>query len=306
MSKRLVVSSKDEEVLKEALFLGIPTIEELDGVADFLISDKGDEEKILSEELPEITLLRFSGDEIIPLENLIANLHGRTELIVAVRTVEQAQTALDTLELGADGVMIETDDASILPQMLRLVSKGGGLSIDEATVVEVKPLGLGSRVCVDTCSMMQKDMGMLVGSSSQGMLLVQAEVEDNEFVSPRPFRVNAGALSLYTMTPENKTQYLEELSAGSEVMIVSSDGRTSSSNVARSKIELRPMMLVIAEGNGKVAKAILQNAETVKLVSTKGSIAVTDLKVGDKVMAHFEEGGRHFGVLVKEEEVIEK
>jgi len=306
MSKRLVVSSKDEEVLKEALFLGIPTIEELDGVADFLISDKGDEEKILSEELPEITLLRFSGDEIIPLENLIANLHGRTELIVAVRTVEQAQTALDTLELGADGVMIETDDASILPQMLRLVSKGGGLSIDEATVVEVKPLGLGSRVCVDTCSMMQKDMGMLVGSSSQGMLLVQAEVEDNEFVSPRPFRVNAGALSLYTMTPENKTRYLEELSAGSEVMIVSSDGRTSSSNVARSKIELRPMMLVIAEGNGKVAKAILQNAETVKLVSTKGSIAVTDLKVGDKVMAHFEEGGRHFGVLVKEEEVIEK
>jgi 3-dehydroquinate synthase II len=78
------------------------------------------------------------------------------------------------------------------------------------------------------------------------------------------------------------------------------------SNVARSKIELRPMTLVVVQGNGKMAKAVLQNAETVKLVSPKGSIAVTELKEGDKVMAHFEEGGRHFGVLVKEEEVIEK
>jgi len=306
MSKRLIVSSEDEEVLKEALFLGIPTIEEIQDIKEVVVSRKEDEENILSMDLPVTTLVRFTGDEIIPLENLIANLGGRTDIIVAVNSLEQAKTALETLELGADGVMIETDDPSVLSPLLRLVSEEHGLSLEEATVREIRPLGLGSRVCVDTCNMMYRNMGMLVGSSSQGMLLVQAEVEENEFVSPRPFRVNAGALSLYTMVPGNKTNYLEELKAGSEVMIVSAEGNTMTAHVARSKIELRPMVLVVAEGEGRIAKAVLQNAETVRMVSPKGSIPVTDLKEGDKIMAHFEEGGRHFGVLVKQEEVIEK
>ncbi|HPR42312.1 MAG TPA: 3-dehydroquinate synthase II [Candidatus Methanofastidiosa archaeon] len=306
MSKRLIVSSDDEEVLKEALFLGIPTINDMEDVKEAVVSKKEDEEQILSMDLSATTLIRFTDDEIIPLENIIANLRGRTDIIVAVKTLEQARTALETLELGADGVVIETDDPSVLSPLLRLVSGGEGIRMEEATVKEKRLLGLGSRVCIDTCNMMYRNMGMLVGSSSQGMLLIQAEVEENEFVSPRPFRVNAGALSLYTLVPGNKTRYLEELNAGSEVMIVTSDGTTMTSNVARSKIELRPMVLVTAESNGRVAKAILQNAETVKMVSPSGSIAVTDLKEGDRVIAHFEEGGRHFGVLVKEEEVIEK
>lgn len=147
---------------------------------------------------------------------------------------------------------------------------------------------------------------MLVGSSSQAMMLVQAEVEENPFVSKRPFRVNAGAVSLYTLSPGEKTVYLEEIEAGCEVMIVDRKGKTRAANVARSKIELRPLVLVEAESKKRAAKAVLQNAETIRVVTPEGSIPVTEIKPGDKVICRFESGGRHFGTLVKEEQVIEK
>ncbi|MCK4399211.1 MAG: hypothetical protein KAV25_09500, partial [Methanophagales archaeon] len=52
---------------------------------------------------------------------------------------------------------------------------------------------------------------------------------------------------------------------------------------------------------------ILQNAETIKLVSKakKKPISVVDLKAGDEVLVHVTETARHFGIAV-EEMVIEK
>jgi len=172
--------------------------------------------------------------------------------------------------------------------------------------VTVKEIGMGARACIDTCDIMAEGEGMMVGNSSQGMILVQAEVVRNPFVAPRPFRVNAGAISLYLLSPDNKTRYLEEIEAGDEVLIVNREGKTRVSNVVRSKIELRPLILIEAEIEGKTAKAVLQNAETIRVVTPKGSRAVTELKPRNKVIAHFELGGRHFGTLVKDEEVIEK
>jgi len=306
MPKKVIVSSDDADVLKDAKFLGIPTLDQIEDVRSIEVTSKMDELDILNAELGKNTLVRFAGDEIIPLENLIANLHGKTNIIVAVDSVEKAKTALETLEIGADGIVLETDDPSMLPELAKIGEGTGNLQLETAMVTSIKMLGLGSRACIDTCSLIPRGSGMLVGSSSQGMMLVQSEVEENEFVSPRPFRINAGALSLYTSMPGGKTRYLEEISAGDEVMIVSSDGKTNAAYVARSKIESRPLILVEVQKDGKVAKAILQNAETVKLVSPSGSIAVTDLELGDEIMTHFEEGGRHFGVLVKKEEVIEK
>ena len=48
---------------------------------------------------------------------------------------------------------------------------------------------------------------------------VKAEVMENSHVPPRPFRVNAGAVHAYVLTPEGKTKYLEELRSGEEVEI---------------------------------------------------------------------------------------
>jgi 3-dehydroquinate synthase II len=77
--------------------------------------------------------------------------------------------------------------------------------------------------------------------------------------------------------------------------------------VGRIKIEIRPLILVEAEVGGKVIKTILQNAETIRVVTPKASKPVTELKQGDEVMVHLAaRGGRHFGISVPGETVIEK
>lgn len=65
-------------------------------------------------------------------------------------------------------------------------------------------------------------------------------------------------------------------------------------------------MLVEAEAEGQPISLVLQNAETIRLVSPDGkAVSVTNLKQGDKVLAHIEKAGRHFGMQV-EETLIER
>jgi 3-dehydroquinate synthase II len=111
---------------------------------------------------------------------------------------------------------------------------------------------------------------------------------------------------LYALTSPARTRYLSELKSGEEVLVVDRQGNVRLTNVARAKIEWRPMLLIEAEYGEKTLKLIAQNAETIRVVTPDGSKAVTDLKKGDKILALVEEGGRHFGTLVKEEAVIER
>ncbi len=167
-------------------------------------------------------------------------------------------------------------------------------------------MGIGDRVCVDTCSMMQLGEGMLVGSYSQGLFLVHSESMESEYVASRPFRVNAGPVHAYVMTPGNKTKYLSELETGDEVLTVDQEGNTKTAIVGRVKIEKRPLMLIEAEHEGVVLRTLLQNAETIRLVTENGKpISVADLKVGDKVMIYLDPNARHFGMAI-EETIIEK
>jgi 3-dehydroquinate synthase II len=149
--------------------------------------------------------------------------------------------------------------------------------------------------------------GILVGVQSAGLFLVEAEVDENPYVQSRPFRVNAGSLPLYTLASLENTRYLSELTAGDEVLVVDREGNVRTTNVGRAKIEFRPLILIEAEAEGKTLKAILQNAETIKLVTPTGSKPVTELQTGNEVLVHIASpGGRHFGVSVPEETVIEK
>ena len=125
-------------------------------------------------------------------------------------------------------------------------------------------------------------------------------------MEPRPFRVNAGAVASYVLTSSERTRYLSELKAGDEVMIVDSEGNTRTTNVCRVKIEWRPMILIEATSQGRKFKSILQNAETIRLVTTEASKSITEIKPGDKVLMRTEMGGRHFGTKVDEESVIER
>ena len=149
--------------------------------------------------------------------------------------------------------------------------------------------------------------GMIVGSQSAGLFLVEAEVHENPYVASRPFRVNAGSVSMYTLGSLENTRYLSEFKAGDEVIIINREGKTRKANVGRIKIEYRPLILVEAEVEGKHIKTVLQNAETIRVVTSNGSTPVTELKPGDEVMVYMAaKGGRHFGVSVTEETVIER
>jgi 3-dehydroquinate synthase II len=275
------------------------------------IAIKGKEDENLAVEAAELGLDYVIIDcrdwRVIPLENIIAKTRGKTRLIAQVSTAEDARLVLETLELGTDGVLLRTADAAELARAVAALKRENAkIRLTTATITAVKQIGTGARVCVDTCDLMQQGEGILVGSQSAGLFLVEAEVHENPYVLARPFRVNAGSLPLYTLASMQNTRYLSELRAGDEVLIVDREGNVRTTNVGRAKIEFRPLMLIEAEAHGKQIKAILQNAETIRLVTPTSSKPVTELKVGDEVLVHTAaSGGRHFGISVPEEKVIE-
>ena len=180
------------------------------------------------------------------------------------------------------------------------------VELTEAEVVRLKPLGTGARVCVDTCDILRPREGVLVGSQSSGLFLVESETMENPHVELRPFRVNAGAAASYLLASLDRTRYLSELKGGDEVMIVDSEGNTRTTNVCRAKIEWRPMILLEAKSTGRNFNIVLQNAETIRLVTVHGSKSISEIKPGDKILMRIETGGRHFGTRVEQESVIER
>jgi 3-dehydroquinate synthase II len=245
---------------------------------------------------------------VIPLENLIAKGRGKSTLIAEVTTSEDAKVFLEALELGTDGVLLKTGNPNELEKTIKLIkSQAPKIVITPAKILSIKPIGSGARVCVDTVDLMVPGEGMLVGCQSAGFFLVEAEVNENPYVQSRPFRVNAGPASHYTLTSTQSTRYLSELKAGDEVLIVNREGKVRLTNVGRSKIEFRPLILIEAQAEDTKIKTILQNAETIRLVTPKASKPVTELKPNDEVLVHIAaKGGRHFGISVPEETVIEK
>jgi 3-dehydroquinate synthase II len=245
---------------------------------------------------------------VIPLENLIAKGSGKSKLIAEVTTSEDAKLVLEALELGTDGVLLKTADPTELEQTIKSVKNHvPNVTLTTAKVLSIKPIGTGARVCVDTVDLMVQGEGMLVGCQSAGFFLVEAEVNENPYVQSRPFRVNAGPASHYTLTSLQNTRYLSELKAGDEVLIINREGKARVTNVGRIKIEFRPLILIEAQADDRKIKTILQNAETIRLVTPKASKPVTEIKPSDEVLVHLAaKGGRHFGISVPEEMVIEK
>ncbi|MFQ5887417.1 MAG: 3-dehydroquinate synthase II [Candidatus Hydrothermarchaeales archaeon] len=245
---------------------------------------------------------------VIPLENLIAELQKEdVEVIAGVRDLEEARLALETLEKGSDGVLLQTDGINEIKKVSELIQKSGEkLTLKKATIKTLKPVGMGDRVCVDTASLLNVGEGMLIGSQANGLFMVHSESIETEYVAARPFRVNAGAVHAYVLAPDKKTNYLSEVKAGDEVLAVDTEGNVRSVIVGRVKIEKRPLILVEAECDGKIYKTLLQNAETIMLVAGSGKpISISKLKEGDEVLIFLKEIGRHFGMEV-EESIIER
>jgi 3-dehydroquinate synthase II len=279
-----------------------------DAAVEMVVKDKSDEERVLrlAETGIRYVLVKCPNWKVIPLENLIARTRNKINLLADVSSANEAQLALQTLELGADGVVITAASTRDLESVGDLLLEENVIPMVKSRVVRVNRIGQGARVCVDTCELMKEGEGMLVGSQSAGLFLVEAEVHSNPHVEPRPFRVNAGPVSSYVLTPGMKTRYLAELRAGDEILIVNRSGATRTGHIGRVKIERRPMVVVQTETEGRVFSIILQNAETVRLVSDSTSTPVSELKPGSTALLRVEEGGRHFGTLVADEMVIER
>ncbi|ELZ27247.1 3-dehydroquinate synthase [Halogeometricum pallidum JCM 14848] len=244
---------------------------------------------------------------IIPLENLIARIGEETDLVAGVTTAEEARTAFETLEIGSDSVLLDSDDPDEIRKTVeaRDAAERETLELRWAEVTAVERTGMADRVCVDTGNLLEHDEGMLVGSMGRGLFFVHAETAESPYVASRPFRVNAGAVHAYVRTPDGGTKYLSELKSGDEVQVVDSEGHTREAIVGRVKIEKRPMFRVEAELEGDRVETLLQNAETIKVRTREGRKAVTDLEAGDEILLYYEDTARHFGEAV-EESIIEK
>ncbi|MBQ6813804.1 MAG: 3-dehydroquinate synthase II [Methanobrevibacter sp.] len=246
---------------------------------------------------------------IIPLENIIADLQKENvKLIAAAKDVDEAKVAMETLEVGTDGVIFEPKDFAQIKDMAKLIEDLSveSYSLKDLTITNVEPVGSGDRVCIDTTTMMHPGEGMLIGSYSKAMFFIHSESLESEYVASRPFRVNAGPVQAYVMVPGNKTRYLSELVTGDEVLIVDKDGKTKKSIVGRSKIEKRPLLLIEAEYEDMKIKSLVQNAETIRLVNENGDpISVSALEVGMKVKGFIDDSARHFGIAI-DENIIEQ
>jgi 3-dehydroquinate synthase II len=274
-------------------------------LSEITLESSADEAAIVSQTKSHPVIIRCTDWTIIPLENLVAQ--ASQNLFVEASTVAEVKTFLGILEKGVDGLVITTPDLGELKRLLTL-AKGisSPVELTTATVVEIKPLGMGDRVCVDTCTQMGMGQGMLVGNSSAALFLVHAESLENPYVAARPFRVNAGPVHAYIRVPGNKTRYLSELTAGDEVLVVDHLGQTLPATVGRVKIEKRPLMLVTAAHDGKEFTTIVQNAETIRLTRPDGeAVSVVHLAPGDQILVALEEAGRHFGYKVTES-ILEK
>lgn len=252
-------------------------------------------------------VLLAEGWEIIPVENLLARGRSGLGLGCEARSAERARVAAGVLESGVDWITVLPEAAAELKDIVAGVKLSQGrLELDTATITAIEAVGVGHRVCVDTLSMLATGQGMLVGNSSAFTFLVNAETESNPYVAARPFRINAGAVHAYCQMPGDRTTYLEELGAGLEVLIVDHAGQTRIATVGRVKVEVRPMLLILAEvqgPQGPVSGAVfLQNAETIRVVRPGGEpVSVVSLDVGDEVLVRLDTAGRHFGMRIAED-----
>ncbi len=268
-------------------------------VTEITITDKESENKAAQLGKHKPVIVTTSDWTVIPLENLVAQ---SDHIIARVKNIAETEMAIHVLEKGVYGILLSTTDPAVVRAVAAILKNTTGkVGLVPFTVTKIQPVGMGDRVCVDTCSMLSDGEGMLMGNTSSAMLLVHAETLENPYVAPRPFRVNAGAVHAYIMLPEGKTAYLADLSIGGQVLVTDAKGTAHTVVIGRTKIERRPLLLVEAAAGKHKVSLVLQNAETIRLVKEDGgAISVVHLAPGDKIMGCALEGGRHFGMAVKE------
>jgi 3-amino-4-hydroxybenzoic acid synthase len=250
------------------------------------------------------TLIRFKDPTKIPLEIVLASANNSSgSIITEVSGMEEAEIVLGVLEKGSDGVMLAPKSVGEATKLKEICEKQSPpLNLLGLKVEKIEHAGMGDRACVDTCSYLGKDEGILVGSHSNGMILACSETHPLPYMPTRPFRVNAGALHSYVVGADGRTNYLSELESGSKILAVNTRGKTREVVVGRVKIESRPLLSIDAIAtSGERVNLILQDDWHVRLLGPEAAVLnVTELKPGDEVLGCLMSEQRHVGIPIDE------
>lgn len=304
----LVIASDQAEVLALAAKRGLRTCFRI-----WVDDARSLEASIEVGRLHDFVMIKFRDPTNIPLELVIASLQStRTVLIKEIEdaeNVDDAIVSLGVMEVGADGVMFSPRTHDALDAFLARLGSAeiANVAIATGTVVRSTPIGMGHRSCLDLTTLFSPTEGMLVGSTSQGGILCCPEVFFLPYMELRPFRINAGAVHSYVYNAHDRTDYMTELKAGSPVMVTDVHGQTRKAIIGRVKTEVRPLRLIeVAFPDDKLVNVIMQDDWHVRIFSAQGlPLNITELKVGDQVLGHVADIGRHVGISV-DEQIIER
>lgn len=250
------------------------------------------------------TVLTFTDPTKIPLEIVIAaaeNSGGRT--VTTVSDLEDAGIVAIVLEHGSDGVVLAPRSVDDIARLQELVTgEVQRIELVELTVEDIEHIGIGERACIDTCSLLHEDEGVLVGSFSTGLFLSCSETHPLPYMPTRPFRWNAAAVHSYVLGPDNRTRYVSELKAGMPVLAVRSDGSVREVRIGRVKIERRPLISINAHTpDGRLVNLIAQDDWHVRVLGPDASVNnVTELTRGDTLLGYAPTAKRHVGLPITE------
>ena len=263
----------------------------------------------------EWLLVDFDNWAMIPIENLISAFNNTgTKLAAIIRSIPEAQGAGFALELGVDALVTRPEkgliDACKIVKSVRNERgqesgsndelNSGHLELSKSIVNASEPIGTGDRACIDLTVLLAKGEGMLVGSSSQSMCLIHGETIESEYVPTRPFRVNAGSVNMYVLMADMSTKYISELISGDKVLLIDDRGKARDAIIGRIKIEHRPLILLKwSNRNGNNYHACIQQAETVRLVTSSGeTVSITEIGNDTEIITYENQSTRHIGKTV--------
>jgi hypothetical protein len=112
-------------------------------------------------------LWQWSLIQVAAAERMVTAFQDSSTALYAVaNSASDSQIYLEALGKGTDGVVLHTDDPAqiyALKEYLRGRREAKmGVRMVKAMVTQVEPVGLGDRVCVDLCNLLQPGEGLLV------------------------------------------------------------------------------------------------------------------------------------------------
>ena len=118
----------------------------------FKVLSNADIEKILhvAKTGLDFVIVEVKDWKIIPLENIIAKLHKiHTKIFAIANSPEEVRKMFSILEIGVDGVIFSTSSLNEVKETLVYLGTKN-FDLKPAKILEIKEVGNGERVCVDT------------------------------------------------------------------------------------------------------------------------------------------------------------